>query len=93
MCTRHRICGLVSKKTRSGGSFVPCGRLSTLRCSTGPNALAPREPGRVKELDALIDGFLSETGAVVPIPNPAFDPALYRPEEEVMRWWVRNFPR
>lgn len=34
----------------------------------------------VTELDRLIDQFLMETGAVVPIPNPAFDPAKYRPE-------------
>lgn len=44
--------------------------------------LASAEPGRVAELDALIEGFLTETQAVVPIANPAFDPARYRPELE-----------
>ncbi|MBL9157067.1 MAG: sulfatase [Verrucomicrobiales bacterium] len=44
--------------------------------------LASAEPGRVAELDDLIVGFLSETQAVVPIANPAFDPARYRPELE-----------
>lgn len=44
--------------------------------------LASAEPGRVAELDALIEGFLAETKAVVPIANPAFDPAQYRPELE-----------
>lgn len=34
------------------------------------------------ELDALIEGFLERTGAVRPVPNPAFDPAKYRPELE-----------
>ncbi len=34
--------------------------------------LATAEPARVKELDALIDGFLADTGATFPIPNPAF---------------------
>jgi arylsulfatase A-like enzyme len=44
--------------------------------------LASGQPQRVRELDALIASFLSETAAVVPLPNPAFDPAAYRPENE-----------
>ncbi|MCB1079466.1 MAG: hypothetical protein KDM64_16735, partial [Verrucomicrobiae bacterium] len=44
--------------------------------------LASQEPEKVRELDALIDGFLADTGAVVPIPNPAFNPAAYYPENE-----------
>jgi arylsulfatase A-like enzyme len=44
--------------------------------------LAAAEPDRVRTLDALIDGFLADTGAVLPIPNPAFDPAQYRPDLE-----------
>ena len=44
--------------------------------------LATREPQRVRELDALIDRFLSDTQAVVPVPNPDFDPAVYRPQDE-----------
>ena len=44
--------------------------------------LASTMPEVVKELDALMERFLAETGAVVPIPNPAFDPAFYRPELE-----------
>lgn len=31
-------------------------------------------PGRVKKLDALIDQHLKDTGALVPIPNPDYDP-------------------
>jgi arylsulfatase A-like enzyme len=46
------------------------------------NNLAAKEPERVKELDALIEKFLADTKAVVPAPNPAFDPAKYRPEDE-----------
>jgi arylsulfatase A-like enzyme len=38
------------------------------------NDLAARMPGKVKELAALVDGFLQKTGAVVPKPNPAFNP-------------------
>ncbi len=44
--------------------------------------LASEKPELVRELDALIEGFLDKTGAVVPIPNPAFDPAKYHPENE-----------
>ncbi|MDH7570714.1 MAG: sulfatase-like hydrolase/transferase, partial [Armatimonadota bacterium] len=38
--------------------------------------LAAAMPGRVKEMDALIEGFLKESGAVLPRPNPAYNPAL-----------------
>lgn len=44
--------------------------------------LASECPDRVEELDALIDSFLDETDAVLPLPNPKFDPAKYRPELE-----------
>lgn len=44
--------------------------------------LASQQPALVKELDTLIENFLRDTKAVVPIPNPAFDPAQYRPEDE-----------
>ncbi|MBM3858915.1 MAG: sulfatase [Verrucomicrobia bacterium] len=44
--------------------------------------LAAQKPELVRELDALIGKFLADTKAVVPIPNPAFDPAKYRPEDE-----------
>jgi arylsulfatase A-like enzyme len=36
------------------------------------NNLAPREPARVKDLDALIDRFLKDTGALTPKPNPKY---------------------
>ncbi len=44
--------------------------------------LAAQKPGLVTELDGLIEKFLAETHAVVPVPNPAFDPAKHRPELE-----------
>ncbi|HEX4147533.1 MAG TPA: sulfatase, partial [Pirellulales bacterium] len=37
--------------------------------------LATAMPDKVKELDALIDGFLKDTGALYPKPNPAYQPA------------------
>lgn len=36
--------------------------------------LAPTMPGKVKELASLLDGFLRDTKAVVPKPNPAYSP-------------------
>lgn len=44
--------------------------------------LAAQKPELVAELDALIEGFLTDTQAVVPVLNPAFDPAKHRPELE-----------
>jgi arylsulfatase A-like enzyme len=46
------------------------------------NNLAAQKSELVAELDALIEGFLTDTKAVVPVPNPAFDPSKYRPELE-----------
>ncbi|WP_346333717.1 sulfatase [Prosthecobacter sp. SYSU 5D2] len=46
------------------------------------NNLAAQKTELVTELGALIDGFLAETKAVLPVANPAFDPAKYRPELE-----------
>jgi arylsulfatase A-like enzyme len=46
------------------------------------NDLAARQPGRVKQMDALIEAFLNRTGAVRPVANPKFNPALHRPEQE-----------
>ena len=46
------------------------------------NDLAGTQPQRVKELDALIEQFLIDTEAVVPVPNPHFDPTRYRLEDE-----------
>jgi hypothetical protein len=43
------------------------------------NNLADAMPDTVQQLDALIDGFLSDTGALVPKPNPAYKPAPARP--------------
>ena len=41
--------------------------------------LAAAEPARVKELDALITGFLADTGATYPRPNPGFKPTATKP--------------
>ena len=41
--------------------------------------LAAKMPAKVRELDALIDEHLRATGAVVPVVNPAYDPAAKPP--------------
>ncbi len=46
------------------------------------NNLAAKHPERVIELDALIESFLEETKAVLPRPNPKFNPAKYELELE-----------
>lgn len=57
--------------------------LFNLRDDVGERTdLAKTKPEMVNELDALITTFLVKTNAVLPKPNPAFDPAKYRPEEE-----------
>jgi len=48
--------------------------------------LADAMPQKVRELDVLIDGFLEETDALVPVPNPAYDPAA----AALGRWVVKN---
>jgi len=52
--------------------------------------LAAQYPDKVQELDALITRFLKETKAVVPIANPKFDLAKYRPELEGTRPQSKN---
>jgi arylsulfatase A-like enzyme len=68
-------------------------RLFNLKEDLGEkNNLANQNPAKVTELDALITAFLADTKAVLPIPNPAFDPAKYKPELEGKNR-VRNAPK
>lgn len=46
------------------------------------NNLAESNPELVQELDGLIQRFLDDTKAVVPLPNPKFDVTKYRPADE-----------
>ena len=54
--------------------------------------LASERSKLVQELDAKISKHISDTQAVVPISNPKFDPAKYRPELEGVNK-VRNAPK
>ena len=49
--------------------------------------LAAAEPERVKALDALIDGFLTDTGATYPRPNPACKPAVPKISDDPLEGW------
>ena len=55
--------------------------------------LAEAQPARVKELDSLIDGFLADTGATVPKPNPAYrgtaaTPPVRKGDGAALNGWV-----
>ncbi|MFA5688642.1 MAG: sulfatase [Kiritimatiellales bacterium] len=45
------------------------------------NNLATAMPEKVHELDKRITDYLAAAGAVVPLPNPDFDPSKYRPQD------------
>jgi hypothetical protein len=74
---------------RAGGVWVRSGDWKLLRWFGNPNThelynlredisesndQSAKMPEKVKELDALIDGFLADTGATYPRPNPAYKP-------------------
>ena len=46
------------------------------------------QPERVKELDALIDGFLKDTGAAFPRLNPAWSPSAPPKDDDPLQGWV-----
>ncbi|MCL5271678.1 MAG: sulfatase [bacterium] len=61
---------------QSDGSFAHRYELYNLKWDISErNNLAGEKPELVKELDALIDGYLKDSGAVLPVPNPKYDPA------------------
>ena len=72
---------------RAGGVWVRSGDFKLLRWFGNPSThelynlredlseatdLSAKLPQKVKELDTLIDGFLKDTGATYPRPNPAY---------------------
>jgi arylsulfatase A-like enzyme len=74
---------------RAGGVWVRSGDFKLLRWFGNPGThelynlredlseahdLVATMPDKVKELEALIDGFLKDTGATYPRPNPAYKP-------------------
>jgi arylsulfatase A-like enzyme len=74
---------------KAGGVWVRSGDFKLLRWFGNPSThelynlrddlsetidLATKMPDKVKELEDLIDGFLKDTGATYPRPNPAYKP-------------------
>jgi hypothetical protein len=74
---------------RAGGVWVRSGDFKLLRWFGNPGThelfnlrediseahdLSEKMPDKVKELDVLIDGFLKDTGALYPRPNPSYKP-------------------
>jgi arylsulfatase A-like enzyme len=49
--------------------------------------LAAAQAERVKQLDALIDGFLADTGATYPRPNPAFKGEVKLATDDPLEGW------
>ncbi len=90
---------------RAGGVWVRSGDFKLLRWFGNPNTyelynlredlgeandLAAKLPDIVKELDALIDGFLKDTGATYPRPNPAFEPATAKAATDPLMAWKQR---
>ncbi len=90
---------------RAGGVWVRSGDYKLLRWFGNPNTfelynlredigetndLAAMLPGKVRQLDALIDGFLQQTGATYPRPNPAFDPARGKVPADPLDAWKQR---
>ncbi len=90
---------------RAGGVWVRRGDFKLFRWFGNPNTyelynlredisetnnLASKLPEAVKELDLLIDGFLEDTGATYPRPNPAFRPSLAKTTADPLTAWKQR---
>lgn len=95
--------------SRAGGVWVRSGDFKLLRWFGNPSThelynlrndlgeasdLSAKMPDKVKELDALIDRFLKDTGAAYPRPNPAFKPVAAKqpakPTDPLSGWKERG---
>jgi arylsulfatase A-like enzyme len=66
---------LIRRFTERPGDFEGLHELFNLKNDIGESTnLAAKMPEKVKELDALIDAFVQDTGALYPQPNPAYTP-------------------
>lgn len=90
---------------RAGGVWVRSGDFKLLRWFGTPplyelynlredlseaHNLADSLPEKVRELDALIDGFLKETGALYPRPNPNFQPSAAQAAVDPLDAWKQR---
>ncbi|NQU45161.1 sulfatase [bacterium] len=90
VCVRQGDWKLIRRFRASDGVVENENELYNLKDDIGETTnLAARMPEKVKELDALIDGFIEDTGALYPKPNPAYKlrpaakPAANAPAEPV----------
>ncbi len=90
---------------RAGGVWVRSGDYKLLRWFGNPSThelynlredigetsdLAATLPDKVRQLDALVDEFLRQTGATYPRPNPAFDPARGNAAADPLDAWKQR---
>tara|TARA_R110002049_G_scaffold2750_2_gene21553 strand:- start:369801 stop:371765 length:1965 start_codon:yes stop_codon:yes gene_type:complete len=90
---------------RAGGVWVRRGDYKLIRWFGNPdmfelfnlrddisesNNLAATEPDLTKELDRLIDGFLEDTDALYPRPNPNFNPSRAKSDAEKLDAWKQR---
>lgn len=72
---------LIRRFTERPDKFEGLHELFNLKDDLGETRnLAKQMPDKVKELDALIDAFVRDTGALYPKPNPAFKPQAAKPQ-------------
>jgi arylsulfatase A-like enzyme len=73
----------------TGPDYTSTHELYNLAVDLGETTnLAAQHPDLVRELDALIDRFFAETGAVIPIPNPAYQAQPRETSADAFAKWV-----
>ena len=85
---------LIRRFTERPNDYEGLRELFNLRDDLGETKnLASAMPEKVKELDALIDAFVAETGALYPKPNPAYraDAAVTAPANDPSQGLVPKF--
>ncbi len=90
---------------RAGGVWVRSGDFKLIRWFGNPNThelynlrndigetndLASMLPDQVQQLDTLIDGFLEQTAATFPRPNPAFNSSLVKAASDPLNAWKQR---
>lgn len=72
---------LIRRFTERPGDYAGVHELFNLKDDLGETKnLAAQWPEKVKALDALIDAFVRDTGALYPKPNPAYKPQAAKPQ-------------
>ena len=78
---------------REGPGRTSAYKLYNLDEDIGETAdLAGQYPEIVLELDGMISRHLEETGAVIPVTNPAYDPGAESPMGQQSVFPIENYP-